>query len=122
MYSEETDVCLRLRRAGWGIEYFPAVTVVHHVAWSISGVPERRINELWRGRHRYWQKHHSALGARVAALLTGAQYAVRGLLRPRDADFTARMRLHAHDAIRVTGPGLRELAEDWNRTHTDVSA
>jgi N-acetylglucosaminyl-diphospho-decaprenol L-rhamnosyltransferase len=117
MYSEETDLCLRLRRAGWEIEYFPAVTVVHHVAWSVEGVPERRINEMWRGRHRYWWKHHSALGARVAAVLTGAQYAVRGLLRSRDADYTARMRLHARDSIRVTGPGLRELAEDWNRTH-----
>ena len=35
----------------------------------------------------------------------------------RDRDFAARMRLHARSAIRVTGPGLRELAEDWNRAH-----
>ena len=34
---------------------------------------------MWRGRHRYWDKHHSALGVRVAALCTGAQYAARGL-------------------------------------------
>jgi len=27
------------------------------------------------------------------------------------------MRLHARDSIRVRGPGLRELAEDWNREH-----
>ncbi len=81
MYSEETDLCARLRAAGWGIEYFPAVTVVHHQPWSESGVPERRINEQWRGRHRYWEKHHSAAGARAAALFTGAQYALRGLIR-----------------------------------------
>ena len=117
MYSEETDLCLRLRRAGWRIAYFPDVTVMHHQPWAVEGVPERRINEMWRGRHRYWRKHHSAAGARVAALLTGAQYAVRGLIRARDRDFAARMRLHARDAIRVTGPGLRELAEDWNRMH-----
>jgi GT2 family glycosyltransferase len=117
MYSEETDLCARLRAAGWGIEYFPEVTVVHHQPWSVSGVPERRINEMWRGRHRYWRKHHSAGGARTAALLTGAQYALRGLIRAGDRDFAARMRLHVHDSKRVTGPGLRELAEDWNRTH-----
>jgi hypothetical protein len=116
MYSEETDLCLRLRRAGWRIEYFPEVTVVHHQPWSVEGVPERRINEIWRGRHRYWRKHHSAAGARTAALLTGAQYAVRGLIRARDHDFAARMRLHARDAIRVTGPGIREFADEWNRT------
>jgi hypothetical protein len=27
------------------------------------------------------------------------------------------MWLHARDALRVRGPGLRELAEDWNREH-----
>ena len=120
MYSEETDLCLRLRRAGWRIQYFPGVTVVHHQPWSSSGIPERRINEMWRGRHRYWSKHHSAFGARVAALSTGAQYAARALLRARDRDFSGRMRLHARDAIRVRGPGLRELAEDWNREHENL--
>jgi hypothetical protein len=93
------------------------VTVVHHESQFSAGIPERRINEMWRGRHRYWDKHHSAMGVRVAALCTGAQYAARGLIRSRDRDFAGRMRLHARDAIRVQGPGLRELAEDWNREH-----
>jgi GT2 family glycosyltransferase len=117
IYSEETDLCRRLSNAGWRTQFFPSVMVVHHESQFSAGIPERRINEMWRGRHRYWQKHHSAMGARAAALLTGAQYAVRGLIRSGDRDFGARMRLHAHDAIRVTGPGLCELAEDWNRTH-----
>jgi GT2 family glycosyltransferase len=121
IYSEETDLCRRLRNAGWRTQFFPSVTVVHHESQFSVGIPERRINEMWRGRHLYWRKHHSAAGARTAALLTGAQYAVRGLIRARDRDFVARMRLHARDAIRVTGPGLRELAEDWNRAHREVS-
>jgi len=117
IYSEETDLCRRLRGAGWRTQFFPSVTVVHHESQFSAGIPERRINEMWRGRHRYWRKHHSAIGARAAALLTGAQYALRGLIRARDHDFAARMRLHARDAISVAGPGLRELAEDWNRAH-----
>jgi len=117
IYSEETDLCRRLRAAGWRTQYFPAVTVVHHESQFSAGIPERRINEMWRGRHRYWSKHHSNAGARLAALSTGAQYAARSLLRRSDADFTARMRLHARDSVRVDGPGLRELAEDWNREH-----
>jgi N-acetylglucosaminyl-diphospho-decaprenol L-rhamnosyltransferase len=122
IYSEETDLCRRLRRAGWRTQYFPDVTVVHHESQFSAGIPERRINEMWRGRHRYWQKHHSAAGARAAALSTGAQYAVRGLLRARDRDFAARMRLHARDSVRVGGPGLRELAEEWNRQHPEDGA
>ena len=120
IYSEETDLCRRLRTAGWRTQFFPSVTVVHHESQFSAGIPERRINEMWRGRHRYWRKHHSAAGARVASLLTGAQYALRALLRARDRDFAARMRLHARDAIRVTGPGLRELADEWNRTHVEA--
>ena len=116
MYSEETDLCAPTPRAGWGIEYFPAVTVMHHRPWSRAGVPERRINESGAGGTAIGRSTTRA-GARVAALLTGAQYAVRGLIRARDHDFAARMRLHAHDAIRVTGPGPARARRGWNRAH-----
>jgi N-acetylglucosaminyl-diphospho-decaprenol L-rhamnosyltransferase len=117
LYSEETDLCLRLRRHGWRACYFPDVTVVHHESQFSAGIPARRINEMWRSRHRYWRKHHSPLGARAAALATGGQYALRaaaGAILGRDAAFRARMRLHARDSWHVDGPGLRELAEEWN--------
>jgi N-acetylglucosaminyl-diphospho-decaprenol L-rhamnosyltransferase len=116
LYSEEVDLQLRLRRGGWGIHFFPDVTVVHHESQFSAGVPERRINEMWRSRHRYWHKHHSPPAARAAALLTGAQYAARAALAPVTGrrELGARMRLHARDAWRVSGPGLRELADEWN--------
>ena len=117
LYSEEVDLQTRLRRAGWEVHYFPLVSVVHHESQFSADIPERRINEMWRSRHRYWQKHHSGAGARIAALATGAQYAARAALSPvarRDPRLGARMRLHAHDSLRVTGPGLRELADEWN--------
>ena len=118
LYSEEVDLQARLHRAGWEVHYLPAVTVVHHESQFSADIPERRINEMWRSRHRYWRKHHSAAGARIAALATGAQYAARAAMspfaKPLDPGLRARMRLHAHDAWRVTGPGLRELADEWN--------
>ena len=118
LYSEEVDLQARLHRAGWEVHYLPAVTVVHHESQFSADIPERRINEMWRSRHRYWRKHHSVAGARIAALATGAQYAARAAMspfaKPLDPGLRARMRLHAHDAWRVTGPGLRELADEWN--------
>jgi hypothetical protein len=71
---------------------------------------------MWRSRHRYWHKHHSPPAARTAALLTGAQYAARAALAPVTGrrELGARMRLHARDAWSVSGPGLRELADEWN--------
>ncbi len=117
LYSEEVDLQFRLRQAGWEVQYFPEVTVVHHESQFSADIPERRINEMWRSRHRYWRKHHSAPGARIAAIATGVQYAVRAGLSPvarRDPGLGRRMRLHVRDAWRVTGPGLRELADEWN--------
>jgi GT2 family glycosyltransferase len=117
LYSEEVDLQFRLRQAGWEAHYFPEVTVVHYESQFSAGIPDRRINEMWRSRHRYWSKHHSAAGARVAAVATGAQYAARAALAPlarRDQRLAGRMLLHARDAWTVRGPGLRELADDWN--------
>jgi N-acetylglucosaminyl-diphospho-decaprenol L-rhamnosyltransferase len=114
LYSEEVDLQFRLRQAGWEVHYFPEATVTHHESQFSAGIPERRINEMWRSRHRYWRKHHSMLGARAAALATGAQYVVRAAAAPLAGQSSRRMLLHARDAWRVTGPGLRELADDWN--------
>jgi N-acetylglucosaminyl-diphospho-decaprenol L-rhamnosyltransferase len=114
LYSEEVDLQFRLRQAGWEVHYFPEATVVHHESQFSAEIPERRIHEMWRSRHRYWHKHHSGAGARVAALATGAQYAVRAAAAPLARRSARRMLLHARDAWRVTGPGLRELADEWN--------
>jgi GT2 family glycosyltransferase len=115
LYSEEVDLQFRLRRAGWEVHYFPAATVVHHESQFSAEIPERRINEMWRSRHRYWQKHHGSVGARVAALATGGQYALRAVVAPLARRSSRRMLLHARDSWRVSGPGLRELADEWNR-------
>jgi N-acetylglucosaminyl-diphospho-decaprenol L-rhamnosyltransferase len=127
MYSEETDLCLRLARAGWETHYLPSVTVVHAASTLRDEVPRERIAEEWRSRHRYWGKHHSPGGARMAALATGAQYAARAVIagglarlgsRRFDPAFAERMREHARRAWGgADGPGLRELAERWNEEH-----
>lgn len=114
LYSEEVDLQARLREAGWQVQYFPEATVVHHESQFSAEIPERRINEMWRSRHRYWRKHHGAVGARVAALATGGQYALRAAVAPLAQRSSRRMLLHARDSWRVSGPGLRELADEWN--------
>jgi N-acetylglucosaminyl-diphospho-decaprenol L-rhamnosyltransferase len=134
MYSEEVDLARRLADAGYQTHFFPLVTVLHHDSRLRADVPTERINEEWRSRLRYWRKHHSPLGARVASTVTGLQYAARAGIaaaalrlpperRPLAVDRTmpARMWHHARCALHgVPGPGLRELAEEWNRTRDNV--
>jgi hypothetical protein len=127
MYSEETDLCLRLARAGWETHYLPSAVVVHHDSALRDEVPRERIAEEWRSRHRYWRKHHGERGARAAALAAGAQYVARAgiaaaanRVRPGvfDPSFPDRMRLHARAALlHKDARGLRELAERWNEEH-----
>ena len=37
IYSEEPDLCLRIKRAGWRVRHFPSMTIVHHAAKAGSG-------------------------------------------------------------------------------------
>jgi GT2 family glycosyltransferase len=116
LYFEEVDLCLRLHRAGWEMRFYPDVMVMHHKGELSGHVPDRRIDEWWRGQHHYWRKHHSVVGARVAAFAIGSRYAaaaVRAFVRRNQAR-AAVMRRHARSSWRVQGPGLRELAEEWN--------
>lgn len=73
LYFEETDFCLRAKRAGWPCWYVPASRVVHLVGQS-SGVtdvkkPARRMPKYWFDSYRrYFRKNHGVVYAWMAAL------------------------------------------------------
>jgi hypothetical protein len=129
MYCEEADVARRLDRLDLERHYVPAVEVHHHRLQSTARTPERRINEFWRSLDTYLARHHGRLEGRVLRWLTGLGYALASgvaaagtrlpeRLRPEifGAWEPAEYRLHARNAFHgVRSPGLRELAEDWNR-------
>jgi len=95
MYFEETDFCLRARRAGWTCWYIPASRVVHLVG-QCSGVtdkkqPPRRRPVYWfDSRRRYFVKNHGrayALLADMAWTAGMSVYRVRRLVqRKPDTD------------------------------------
>jgi GT2 family glycosyltransferase len=117
VYSDEVDLCKRLRAAGWRTLYVPAAAAIHHEQLSTGTVPERRIVELSRNRDRYMRKHHTAPAAWTVRLLTAFAYAARAL---------AALVLPGHDPRRywrhvtatlrpAQGEGLREAASEHNR-------
>jgi GT2 family glycosyltransferase len=131
MYSEDSDLCVRLDAVGYEVHYVPEAQVLHHSQQSSSGVPDRRVAEHWRSQRRYWSKHHSRSGVRVAAITSGTLFAVRAAIsavllalperiRPkRAANWPPReFWLAARSAwFGPRGPGLRELADEWNQQH-----
>lgn len=58
MYFEDTDLCRRLRRAGWSVWYLPEVHALHRVGQSSTGDPERLRLELRRSALHYFGTHH----------------------------------------------------------------
>src|SRR4051794_24962370 len=78
VFSDEVDLCRRLRDAGRRVLFVPAA----QVRWEEPAPrPEdeelRRIVELARNRDRYMRKHHSPAAARGVRWLTAWSYATR---------------------------------------------
>ena len=68
MYSEETDLCHRLQRAGWHIVYVPEAVVVHYEGRSSSQVAAARDIHFFTSQIRYQAKY---FGPQWANLLRG---------------------------------------------------
>ncbi|MCC6455285.1 MAG: glycosyltransferase family 2 protein [Caldilineaceae bacterium] len=66
MYYEETDLCYRLKQAGWQIVYVPEATVVHYEGRSSEQAVAARDIHYARSKIRYYEKY---FGSRWAAFL-----------------------------------------------------
>ena len=118
VYSDEVDFARRLRDAGWRSVHVPSAVAIHHEQLSTDAVPERRIVEMARNRDRYMRKHHSAAAARAVRWLTAWTYALRALAALVLPGHSAR-RYWRHVTATLSpgrGEGLREAAEEYNRT------
>jgi N-acetylglucosaminyl-diphospho-decaprenol L-rhamnosyltransferase len=67
IYSEEPDLCLRMKRAGWRTRHLPTLTIIHHA--GKGGVRPKMVAQDVFTRRQYALKHFSA--PRRAAYLTG---------------------------------------------------
>jgi N-acetylglucosaminyl-diphospho-decaprenol L-rhamnosyltransferase len=117
VYSDETDFEKRLHDAGWAILHVPEAEAVHHEQLTFDRASgARRVVEFHRNRDRYVRKHHGSAAALAVRALTAWNYAVRtvaALVIPgQDPRW---FWLHARKALRPTGPGIREAAEEHNR-------
>src|SRR5207245_11144060 len=62
IYSEDPDLCLRMRDAGYATAYFPHASLVHFANATPSRAPERRIYQMGRGRALSTRKPHRPAG------------------------------------------------------------
>ena len=58
IYSEEIDLCHRIKAAGWKIYCVPQAKIVHLVGQSTQQFRDRMFVALWRSRFLMFEKHH----------------------------------------------------------------
>jgi GT2 family glycosyltransferase len=98
IYSEETDLCLRVKRAGWEIRHLPTMTIVHHA--GKGGTRPKMVAQDAYARRQYARKHFSRprRAAFIGAVLS--RHALRAAVPGSEPDSRAR-RAAARVAMRT---------------------
>jgi GT2 family glycosyltransferase len=118
LYYEETDLCRRVRAAGYRVTYWPDVVVTH-----IGGESGKKLRlltestvasrvELWRMRSTllYYRKHHG-WQARLAKWLEQGLYIVRWMRNCKSGDPARRER--AAESLLMASL----MRQAWKDTH-----
>lgn len=82
IYSEEVDLCLRLRQHKWLVHWIPNLSVVHHGGQSTCQVPIPMFIWLYRGKTIFFRKHAGRWHARLYKLILLFATLVRLTLLP----------------------------------------
>lgn len=105
MYSEEMDLCYRLRQAGWEVWFVPEAEIVHHEGASSRQDLFRRNVNFHESRYRFFEKHHGLAAAMALRwfvfgtfLFQLAEEAAKFLLQPAKRD-VRRERVHLYGRI-----------------------
>ena len=97
IYSEEPDLCLRLKRAGWQIRHLPQMTIVHHA--GKAGIRPRMAAQDAFTRMQLARKHFSPVHRLTYESALALGYLIRALV-PDDESHAGR-RAAGRAALRV---------------------
>jgi GT2 family glycosyltransferase len=111
-YGEETDWCLRLRRAGWAVRFAPVGEIIHHGGASAARLDVRRDLLLAEAIVRLHRKHRGGIAAAAAWALLALRHALRAGAWAGAAAMPGR-RAEAWDRAARHGRIFFRLGEAW---------
>jgi GT2 family glycosyltransferase len=82
MYSEEVDLCLRVRRGGWSLYWVPQARVIHYGGQSSKLVADEMFLQLYRGKVQYFRKHARPIVVGLYKLVLLAAASARIVVSP----------------------------------------
>jgi GT2 family glycosyltransferase len=80
IYSEEPDLCLRIKRAGWAVRHLPTMTIVHHS--NKGGVRPKMVAQDAYARRQYAEKHFTPGYAALYLSAVAGRHVVRAVAPP----------------------------------------
>jgi hypothetical protein len=100
MYSEEVDLCSRLRRFSWNLFWVPQAEVIHFGGQSTRQASADMFMRLYESKLRYFRKNYGQIHALAYKLLLMASSLIRLLLVPFIwLENSERRRVHMDQAV-----------------------
>ena len=100
IYSEEPDLCLRIKRAGWQVRHLPQMTIVHHA--GKGGVRPRMVAQDAFARKQYAAQALRAVRRGLYLSAVGLRHLIRAAACGADRERPARLAGEARRAALLT--------------------
>jgi GT2 family glycosyltransferase/O-antigen/teichoic acid export membrane protein len=112
MYSEDVDLCYRLRAAGWEVRYAPQGVITHLGGGTTKRYAGRMLLQFVESEYLFYRKHYGPLALRLAVLIFRAMAAGKWL---RDFVRLAAMAASPDGAYRTSPEreALRQSLRIW---------
>lgn len=69
MYTEETDLCFRLKRAGWNLFWVPSAQIIHYGGQSTKQAARDMFLRLYQSKTLFFRKNYGAIPVMIYKLL-----------------------------------------------------
>ena len=99
IYSEETDLCLRIKRPGGTVRHLPSMTILHHA--EKAGVNPKMEAQDAYARRQYARKHFAPVHRAAYLTALGLRHAMRAAYISRDRDAARQRRQASRRALRT---------------------
>lgn len=80
MYGEDIDLCVRVKQAGWGIDYVPTTSIIHYKGESSRKDDIRYIRHFNQALYLFFEKHVSSGSPTLFRAAIGLAILIRAVL------------------------------------------